>query len=171
MDQPMYQVKVGTYVLVSNRNTYIRVHPFCLQLIPSIRNHDPNTILQKKSRSSTQQTSLQTDATQSINVTTESGIKSTKMIIRKQQKYFQELGKYSNPFLGMQQSLDFKQVHYFKILDQNENLTAETQLLSQISRLSLENFPRTIYSPKINQKQNQQSKTMFLINLIIDSEP
>lgn len=116
---------------------YIRVHPCYLQLIPSNKNHDPNIMLQKKSRflnlpyivanrcnpvnqhhyiisilivlKQKLQTVMLTKLWKKNSIETvckamspiprrsnpkpKSGIKSTKMIIRKQQKYFQKLGK------------------------------------------------------------------------------
>ena len=77
------------------------------------------------------------------------------MAIGKQQKYCQELGKQLvnvKTLSQTQQSIDFKLVQEFQIQDEIDNLTAESKLLTQICRLSLENIPNILETLKDKRK-------------------
>ena len=77
------------------------------------------------------------------------------MAIGKQQKYCQELGKQLvnvKTLSQTQQSIDFKLVQEFQIQDKIDNLTAESKLLTQICRLSLENIPNILETLKDKRK-------------------
>ena len=62
--------------------------------------------------------------------------------------------------LGNQQSLNFEKINHFERLDTNDN-TNDPELLEQMSRLSLENLPK---SAETSQDETQMHETLLMKN-------
>ena len=61
---------------------------------------------------------------------------------------------------GNQQSLNFEKIHHFELLDTNDN-TNDPKLLEQMSRLSLENIPKSV---EILQDETQIHEKLLMKN-------
>ena len=62
--------------------------------------------------------------------------------------------------MGNQQSLNFEKINHFERLDTNDN-TNDPELLEQMSRLSLENLPK---SAETSQDETQIHETLLMKN-------
>ena len=61
---------------------------------------------------------------------------------------------------GNQQSLNFEKIHHFELLDTNDN-TNDPKLLEQMSRLSLENIPKSV---EISRDETQIHEKLLMKN-------
>ena len=62
--------------------------------------------------------------------------------------------------MGNQQFLNFEKIHHFELLDANDN-TNDPELLEKMSRLSLENIPKSV---ETTQDETQIHKTLLMKN-------
>ena len=61
---------------------------------------------------------------------------------------------------GNQQSLNFEKIHHFELQDTNDN-TNDPELLEQMSKLSLENIPKSV---ETSQDETQIHETLLMKN-------
>ena len=62
--------------------------------------------------------------------------------------------------MGNQQSLNFEKIHHFELQDTNDNAN-DPELLEQMSRLSLENIPKSV---ETSQDETQIHETLLMKN-------